>query len=77
MLSHYACIGQHRHEVRIPVPTRYDMEMDVSFDTCASGSAEVEAGICAMWLERPIEYLERPIEQLPELGPLHGVHLSW
>ena len=77
MLSHYACIGQHRHEVRIPVPAGYDMEMDVSFDACASGSAEVEAGICAMRLERPIEYLERPIEQLPELGPLHGVHLSW
>jgi len=58
MLGHHACIGQHRHEVRIPIPTRNDVKMEVSFDACSGRPTEVKARICAMWLKRPIECLE-------------------
>jgi hypothetical protein len=54
MLGHNAGIGQHGHEVCVPVPPWNDVQMDVPLDACAGGSAEVQAGICPVRFEGAI-----------------------
>ena len=62
MLCHDPRVGQHWHEVCVPVPTWNDVQVDVPFDAGAGGSAEVEAGICPVRFESSIKYRQGLVE---------------
>ncbi len=76
MLCHDAGVGQHWHKVCVPIPAWNDVQVDVSFDAGTGGSAEVEASICAVRLERSIEYRQRLVEQFPQLSTFNGIHFA-
>lgn len=76
MLGHNPRVGQHWHEVCVPVPPWNDVQVDVPLDASAGGSSEVEASICAVRLERSIEYRQRLVEQFPQLSTFNGIHFA-
>ncbi len=76
MLGDNPSVGQHWHEVCVPIPAWNDVQVDVPFDACAGGSSEVAAGICPVRLERSIKYRQGLVEQFPELCLLSCIHFA-
>ena len=76
MLCHDTRVGQHWHEVCVPIPAWNDVQVEVSFDAGSGGSAEVEPSVGPVWLERPVQHGQGLIEQVPELSTFNGIHFA-
>ena len=48
VLGHHPHVGQHGHEVRVAVPARHDVEVQVAADTRPGDAAEVDARVEAL-----------------------------
>ena len=48
MLGDDLDVGEHRHEVRVPVPARHDVEVAVVDDARAGDAAEIPADVEAL-----------------------------
>jgi len=75
VLVHGLDLGQHRHEIRIAVPARHDVKVDVVGDAGARRAAGVGADVEALWPQRFAQDRDRPLRGAHERGGLGVVEV--
>lgn len=69
MLGHDPRVREDRHEVDVPVPAGDDVDVEVVLQGRAGTPTEVDPDVGAVGRKRPIEGIERSIDERPDLRP--------
>src|SRR5438445_5986900 len=70
VLVHDLDLGEHRHEVRVPVPTRHHVKMHVVGNAGAGGAAGVGADVESLRLQLFTENSYRALGRAHQVGGL-------
>ena len=64
--------GRHRHEICIAVPSRHDMEVEMTGNPRPGGPLEVHPEVKAVRTQESPQPMQEPSAQLKHSGPLRG-----
>src|SRR5215213_1646715 len=75
-LDDHLGLAQHRHEIRVSVPTRNDMPVQVAGQPRPRGLALVQPDVVALRPEHPVEDRHHPLQRLNGLRQLRPGKLT-